>query len=30
MDEWFARYVNPNRDGLREDGYAMGQVRFIK
>ena len=30
IDEWFAQYVNPNRDGLREDGYAMGQVRFIK
>lgn len=29
MDEWFARYVNPHRDGLREDGSAMGQTRFL-
>jgi arylsulfatase A-like enzyme len=29
MDDWFARYVNPRRDGLREDGAAMGQSRFV-
>lgn len=29
MDEWFARYVNPHRDGLREDGSAMGQTEFV-
>jgi len=29
MDEWFARYVNPHRDGLRQDGSAMGQTEFI-
>ncbi len=26
MDAWFAEYVIPNRDGLREDGTAHGQM----
>jgi arylsulfatase A-like enzyme len=26
LEEWFARYVDPRRDGLRQDGTAMGQV----
>ena len=30
MDEWFARYVNPKRDGLVEDGGGMGQTRYIR
>jgi arylsulfatase A-like enzyme len=29
MDEWFARYVNPHRDGLREDGTERGQTRYL-
>ena len=29
MEEWFTRYANPCRDGLREDGAAMGQTRFL-
>ncbi|MBM4047954.1 MAG: sulfatase, partial [Planctomycetes bacterium] len=29
MDAWFARYVIPSRDGLREDGAQMGQTRFV-
>ena len=29
MDEWFARYVVPTRDGIREDGAAMGQTRRV-
>ena len=27
MDEWFARYVDPKRDGLILDGMAQGQYR---
>ncbi|MCS6861747.1 MAG: DUF4976 domain-containing protein, partial [Abditibacteriales bacterium] len=29
MDQWFARYVNPHRDGLHQDGTAMGQTQFM-
>lgn len=29
LDDWFARYVDPSRDGLREDGTAMGQARRV-
>jgi len=29
MEAWFARYVDPVRDGLREDGMAHGQTRRI-
>jgi arylsulfatase A-like enzyme len=29
MDEWFARYVNPARDGLKEDGSQFGQTRYL-
>jgi len=29
MDEWFARYVNPHRDGLRGAGGDMGQTRYL-
>ena len=29
MDEWFARYVDPRRDGLREDGTQEGQTRLV-
>ena len=29
LEEWFARYVDPARDGLREDGAARGQVRRV-
>ena len=28
MDAWFRRYVNHRRDGLREDGSAMGQTGY--
>jgi len=27
LEEWFARYVDPRRDGLVQDGTAMGQTR---
>jgi arylsulfatase A-like enzyme len=30
LDEWFARYVIPSRDGLREDGEAHGQIRRVR
>ena len=30
MDEWFEQYVDPRRDGLREAGGGMGQVRLIR
>ena len=26
MDDWFARYVDPRKDGLRQDGTAEGQT----
>ena len=29
MDEWFARYVEPERDGLTIDGMARGQTRLL-
>jgi len=29
MDEWFARYVNPRRDGLAQDGSLQGQVEYF-
>ena len=28
MDEWFARYVDPVRDGLRQDGTLHGQIEL--
>ena len=30
MDDWFAQYVDPRRDGLLQDGTAMGQTRLIR
>jgi arylsulfatase A-like enzyme len=30
MDEWFARYVDPVRDGLRQDGTMHGQVELAR
>lgn len=30
MDAWFARYVKPGRDGLREDGTQHGQTRHVR
>jgi len=30
MDEWFARYVIPARDGLRRDGYERGQEDLVR
>lgn len=30
MDEWFARYVIPSKDGLREDGTAQGQTELVR
>jgi len=30
MDEWFARYVSPSRDGLRIDGTAFGQTQWMR
>jgi arylsulfatase A-like enzyme len=30
MDEWFAQYVIPSRDGLREDGTAHGQTKLVR
>jgi arylsulfatase A-like enzyme len=30
MDEWFARYVDPVRDGLRQDGWLHGQVELAR
>ncbi|MBM3216700.1 sulfatase [Candidatus Poribacteria bacterium] len=29
MDQWFARYVIPERDGYREDGTGQGQLRRV-
>jgi len=29
MDEWFARYVIPSRDGLAQDGTQEGQTRLV-
>ena len=29
MDEWFARYVDPRRDGLTQDGTKWGQTRRL-
>ena len=29
MDEWFARYVEPERDGLTIDSMARGQTRLL-
>jgi len=29
MDDWFARYVIPTRDGYLEDGTAHGQTRRV-
>jgi arylsulfatase A-like enzyme len=28
MDEWFALYVDPLRDGLRQDGTIHGQIEL--
>jgi arylsulfatase A-like enzyme len=30
MDEWFARYVDPVRDGLRQDGTIHGQIELAR
>jgi choline-sulfatase len=30
MDEWFARYVDPVRDGLRQDGWLHGQIELVR
>ena len=30
MDEWFARYVIPARDGLRQDGSQRGQEELVR
>ena len=30
MDEWFAQYVIPERDGLRRDGTQHGQEDFVR
>jgi len=30
MDEWFSKYVIPTRDGLKENGSQMGQIRLIR
>ena len=30
MDEWFARYVIPERDGLRRDGDERGQTDLVR
>jgi arylsulfatase A-like enzyme len=30
MDAWFARYVDPVRDGLRQDGTLHGQVELVQ
>jgi arylsulfatase A-like enzyme len=30
MDAWFARYVDPVRDGLRQDGTIHGQVELAR
>jgi len=29
MDEWFARYVQPARDGLLQDGFVHGQTEKV-
>lgn len=28
LEEWFGRYVDPRRDGLTQDGTAMGQTTY--
>lgn len=30
MDEWFARYVIPTRDGLQQDGTIHGQTELVR
>ena len=30
MDEWFAQYVDPVRDGLRQDGTLHGQTALAR
>jgi choline-sulfatase len=30
MDKWFSRYVDPVRDGLRQDGMLHGQTELAK
>jgi len=30
MDEWFARYVDPSKDGLRQDGATSGQTAWVR
>jgi hypothetical protein len=30
MDEWFARYADPVRDGLRQDGTLHGQTQLAR
>jgi arylsulfatase A-like enzyme len=30
MDAWFARYVDPSKDGLLQDGAARGQTSLVR
>jgi len=30
MNAWFARYVNPRRDGLAQDGVVHGQAKYLE
>jgi arylsulfatase A-like enzyme len=30
MDAWFARYVDPIKDGLRQDGTLHGQIGLAR
>ena len=29
LDDWFARYVDPSRDGLTQDGMSRGQREYL-
>jgi hypothetical protein len=29
LDDWFARYVDPSRDGLTQDGMSWGQREYL-
>jgi len=30
LDDWFAKYVIPRRDGLRRDGTERGQTDLVR
>ena len=30
MDDWFTQYVDPSRDGLRQDGTTSGQTHLVR